>query len=236
MSRSTAGLILTAVISLSGYNAVWAQADSSDNKPIEQPELRFPAGAKQSGQCQASFDVNPQGETENIQILSCTDNIYEWPSEAALRRFKYSPKPTWRRGLKTKLTFQLKNEFGIEVAEPKPIDPSVTPEFIAEVELYNTTRKASKSRKRESEYCCFDYAVSDLGSAYNVYARKCSSEDAEILHGSGFDIRGWEFQPALKNSIAVSSRGYSDILWYRKNGRLVYRGTDEDKAEYCPAP
>ena len=54
--------------------------------------------------------------------------------------------------------------------------------------------------------------------------------------GTGYKIREWDFDPALKNQLAVSSTGYQAILWFRDNARKVYRGKEEDIAQYCAAP
>ncbi len=202
------------------------------DQPIEKPQLRFPSGAKQSGVCHATFDVKPDGTPDNIQVKHCTDNIYNWPSEVAVGKFKYTPKASWRRNQKTKLSYDLANEFGIRMPVPDPIDPSIIPDEPAIVDSYFGTRKGGRHRHRNSMYCCFDYAVSNRGYAFNVEATKCSSDDAEAIHGSGFDIRSWKFDPAIKNELGISTGGYSDILFYRDGGR-VYLGTEDDAAEYC---
>jgi len=208
------------------------QAFAQSDQPIERPELRFPAGAKQSGVCEASFDVKPDGTPDNIRITSCTDNIYEWPSQVAVGKFKYSPKADWRRNQKTKLTFDLENEFGIRMPVPDPVNVRVIPEERAIVDSYFGTKENSRHRQRESEYCCYDYSVSNSGYAFNVVAKKCSSDDAEAIYGTGFDIRSWKFDPAIKDELGISTSGYSDMLWFRKNGR-VYLGTEDDVAEFC---
>lgn len=208
--------------------------NSSSDKPIVTPKLNFPAEARQSGSCMAKFDVNPQGEPENIQISDCTDNLYEWPSTTAVRKFRYTPKPIWRRGKTSKLSFDLANEFGIKTAVPGPVE--LAPAEKATVDSYGDTRKPSSSRKADNAYCCYDYSVSDRGDAFNVFVKKCSSQDMQEIFGSGYEIRNWDFNPALKNDLAVSSTGYKAILWFKDNGRKVYRGKEEDIAQHCSAP
>ncbi len=211
---------------------ICTQAEAQSDQPIEKPQLRFPAGAKQSGVCQATFDVNPEGTPDNIRITSCTDNIYEWPSEVAVGKFKYSPKSTWRRNQKTKLSYDLANEFGIVMPVPDPVDPNVIPDETAVIDSYFGTREGGRHRHRDSLYCCYDYSISNRGYAFNVVATHCSSEDAKAIHGSGFDIREWKFDPAIKDELGISTSGYSDILFFRDGGR-VYLGTEDDIAKYC---
>jgi len=239
---------MSAVVALcffSGQTAftqgIGVQMTDKNAKPVNQPPPNFPAGAKQSGFCDARFDVNTEGTPENITIYKCSDNLYEWPSEVSVKKFEYEPKivggsAVWRRGVETRLVYQLKSEFGIRIPEPEAVDTAVTPDDLATVLSLDLTKKARKARTKDNTYCCYTYSVSQTGSPFNVVAEKCSNEDTLEIFGSGYDIRQWRFQPALKGGERISSRGYKDVVWFVRNGQKVYRGTPEDVTQYCPAP
>ena len=58
------------------------------------------------------FDVTPQGQTANIEVIDSTNSCFNRAATRAAERWKYQPKivdntPEWRRGVETQFTFQL---------------------------------------------------------------------------------------------------------------------------------
>lgn len=214
-----------------------AQTDTvEDNqpKPIFAAPPVFPMGAHLSGSCDAIFDLNTEGEPENIQILQCTDNLFEWSATAAIRKFRFKKEDGGTKGLKQRLAYNLMNEFGQKLPVPDPVVSGVVPDEPAKIKTYGLTKKPRRNMKSNTPWCCFEYSVSDTGTPFNVVAKKCSSDIDEEIFGTGFDIREWVYAAALKDNNAISTDGYYEMLWYYNNGQRVYRGSPEHIAQYCP--
>lgn len=57
------------------------------------------------------FDISPQGETANIEVIDSTDSCYERSAVRALRQWRYNPKvvngePVWQYGRQATVEFQ----------------------------------------------------------------------------------------------------------------------------------
>jgi len=77
---------------------------------------RFLSGDK-SGHCRMRFDVSPEGAPFNIVSTYCTQSILERASIKSVEKWKYNPKmqdgrPIARRGVETKIVFQLQDDRG----------------------------------------------------------------------------------------------------------------------------
>lgn len=211
------------------------QADQQPEPIFVAPPV-FPIGAHLSGSCDATFDLNLEGEPENIQILHCTDNLFEWSATAAIRKFRFKKEDGGTKGLKQRLAYNLMNEFGQKMPVPDPVVSGTVPDEPAKIKTYGLTKKPRRSMKSNTPWCCFEYSVSDTGTPFNVRAKKCSTDIDQEIFGTGFDIREWTYAAALKNNNAISTDGYYEMLWYYNNGQKVYRGNAEQIAQHCPKP
>lgn len=81
-----------------------------------------PRRAKKSGYCTVDFDINTLGETENIKIASCSDDVYKKASLRNVKKTKFYPKMengvavprvNWRK----RIRFSLTDEFGRYIPE-----------------------------------------------------------------------------------------------------------------------
>ncbi len=87
-----------------------------DAQPLVRIEPQYPerctsrAGAVEIVQVQ--FDVDPQGQTANAQVIDSTNSCLNRAAIRAVERWKYQPKivdneAQWRRGVVTQFRFQL---------------------------------------------------------------------------------------------------------------------------------
>ncbi|MEP6341681.1 MAG: energy transducer TonB [Maricaulaceae bacterium] len=88
-----------------------------DAVPLVRIPPIMPPAANKSGACKLLFDVNAKGQTTNIQIISCTDDLYSYASRKSLSRWQYNPKikngvPVSRCDVETKITFRLIDKDG----------------------------------------------------------------------------------------------------------------------------
>ncbi len=61
------------------------------------------------------FDVTPDGTTTNIEVIDSTNSCFNRTVVRSVQRWKYQPKivdnePQWRRGVQTRLVYQLTDE------------------------------------------------------------------------------------------------------------------------------
>ncbi len=96
----------------------------------EQPIIRiapvFPSRFSQgnySGYCNVRFDVNAQGQTFNVQTLSCTNSQLNAPTIKSVQKWFYKAKiqngrAVSRSGLETKIRFDLSDERGRKLPLP----------------------------------------------------------------------------------------------------------------------
>ena len=96
------------------------------NDADEQPMVRvppiMPMRAERSGHCVLRFDVGIDGKPFNIEAVYCTESIFRRPSIRAAAKWNYNPKirngqPVIRRGLKTNIQFDLRDENGAIIPE-----------------------------------------------------------------------------------------------------------------------
>jgi len=228
-------ITMTALTALGVTIAAGAQEAEQPVPTVKAPPV-FPMGAKLSGNCLAQFDLNAEGEPENIEIIQCTDNLFEWSATAAIRKFRFDKKDGGAKGLKQGLSYNLLSEFGQKLPVPDPVSPGIVPDEPAKIKSYSMTKKPRNSFKPDTPWCCFEYSISDNGTPFNVYSKKCSTEIDKEIFGTGFDIREWVYAAALKNDNAISTGGHKAMLFYHNEGQRVYRGSDTQYAKYCPAP
>ncbi|MEZ5893269.1 MAG: energy transducer TonB [Parvularculaceae bacterium] len=79
--------------------------------PPQYPE-RCMARAKASESVQVQFDVTPDGQTTNIQVIESSNSCLNSAAVRSVERWKYQPKivdnaAQWRRGVQTVVRFQL---------------------------------------------------------------------------------------------------------------------------------
>ncbi|GLQ19898.1 energy transducer TonB [Algimonas porphyrae] len=93
-----------------------------DAQPLVRIPPQMPARAEKSGHCRMRFDVSPEGQPFNIQATYCTQDLFRRNSVRSVERWKYNPKiqdgrPIGRKGVETKITFQLADERGNVIPE-----------------------------------------------------------------------------------------------------------------------
>ena len=90
-----------------------------DARPIERQAPRYPAGCRASSRDRQyvllEFDVNTEGETENIKIVESTRKCFEQTSIRAVEKWKYEPRvvegePVKRTGVQTQITFVIADD------------------------------------------------------------------------------------------------------------------------------
>lgn len=97
----------------------------------------MPWQAKYSGHCQIMFDVASTGETKNVRIRGCTQEIFAEPALYAVSEWRYLPaisgnQPVIRKDVKTKMTFRLRDQDGNVLPEPAGFeDGSENPPYVA---------------------------------------------------------------------------------------------------------
>jgi len=81
-----------------------------------------PRRATKSGRCMVDFDINILGETENIEIVSCSDDVFAKSSIRNVKKMKFYPKMengvavprlNWRKSIR----FAIVDENGTYIAE-----------------------------------------------------------------------------------------------------------------------
>lgn len=76
----------------------------------------IPAKSVRSGVCQVRFYVLPDGSTDNVHIKTCSEKMFESSSIEAVRRYRYYPKFSEGRvvksGVQTTLRYEMRNKKG----------------------------------------------------------------------------------------------------------------------------
>ena len=98
-----------------GKNDVSFTVADRDEQPLVRGEQRYPRRALErglEGTCTMGFDLNPDGTTTNISVISCTNQVFGREGVRAVERYKYAPKiidgeAVVRRGLQIELVWQL---------------------------------------------------------------------------------------------------------------------------------
>lgn len=112
-SKTALALTLSALIGMT----LWLQqpvqaADAADDiKPIMRVEPRYPlvaAQAKIEGYIVAEFDIQPDGQVKNIQVLkSVPAQVFDKEAVRALQQWAYSPSATGVKRAKVQLDFMM---------------------------------------------------------------------------------------------------------------------------------
>ncbi len=82
--------------------------------PPQYPD-RCQGRAGESENVVLQFDVTPDGQTTNIQVIDTTNSCFNGAAVRSVQRWKYQPKivdnqAQWRRGVVTQITFNLAEE------------------------------------------------------------------------------------------------------------------------------
>ena len=90
--------------------------------PIYRQTPIMPARAERSGHCDVMFDVNADGATYNVRVVSCSQTLFARASTKAAYKWKYRPQTISgqaqdRRGVRTTITFNLIDEHGNLISE-----------------------------------------------------------------------------------------------------------------------
>jgi len=88
-----------------------------DLTPIFRAAPIMPMRADRSGFCKMIFDVNADGTTYNVRMLTCSQNLFARASTKSVGKWKYRPqtiggKAVPRTGLRTTISFKLMDEHG----------------------------------------------------------------------------------------------------------------------------
>lgn len=93
-----------------------------DEQPIVRIPPVMPMRAEKSGHCKMRFAVSPQGQPFNIIATYCTSSIFKRASIKSVGKWKYNAKvvdgsAVVRRGVETKITFNLTGDRGRRIPE-----------------------------------------------------------------------------------------------------------------------
>ena len=85
-----------------------------DAQPLVRLQPQYPPRAAErgtEGSCSFTFDVTPQGNPTNFEIIDCP-SVFRRSSERAVEKWRYEPKivdgnPVWRRGVVSSFDYQL---------------------------------------------------------------------------------------------------------------------------------
>lgn len=91
-------------------------------QPIVRIPAMMPPRAERSGHCQLKFDIGNTGSPNNIEIIYCTEALFEKPSLKSVKLWKYSVKmedgkPSNARGVESKVSYQLLDACGNIIPE-----------------------------------------------------------------------------------------------------------------------
>lgn len=95
---------------------------NQDETPLFRVEPVMPPRAQRSGHCVVKFNLSADGAPYDITAQSCSQNLFERPSIKAVNKWKYKAKivegqRVARKGLTTRLSFNLSDEFGKIIPE-----------------------------------------------------------------------------------------------------------------------
>ena len=98
------------------------QVSDRDAQPLVRIPPVMPANAEKSGHCKLRFDVDIDGNPENIVTTFCTQRLFENASIESVAKWKYNPKyvkgrAIGRSGVETKVKFWFLDEKGNIVPE-----------------------------------------------------------------------------------------------------------------------
>ena len=89
----------------------------ADASPCHRVPAAPPPDASGSGSCRIKFDVSPFGRVKNLDVTSCTHDVFHDSTRLAAIRWRYYPKledgvPVWREGMVSQMTFRMSDEDG----------------------------------------------------------------------------------------------------------------------------
>lgn len=98
-----------------GSGDVSFDVSDRDAQPMVRIPPQYPPRAAErgtEGYCLMQFDVTPDGTPTNIVAVDCSSSLFERSSIRAVERWRYEPKiqngnAVWRRGVQTRLDYQL---------------------------------------------------------------------------------------------------------------------------------
>ena len=93
-----------------------------DAQPLVRIPPIMPPRAEKSGHCNVRFDVSPEGQPFNVNIIFCSSSVFKRASTKSVAKWKYQPKivsglPVSRTGVETTITFKLTDERGRLIPE-----------------------------------------------------------------------------------------------------------------------
>ena len=93
-----------------------------DAQPLVRIPPIMPPRAEKSGHCKVRFDVSPTGQPFNVDTTYCSSSVFKSASVKSVEKWKYQPKiqdgiAVGRRGVESKITFQLADERGNLIPE-----------------------------------------------------------------------------------------------------------------------
>jgi TonB family protein len=90
--------------------------------PLKRVPPRMPSSARRSGHVYVTFDVDPDGTPENIEIVSSSSKKFEQPALKSVEKWQYSKlepdaDPENRKGISTKIVYRLRDRSGNIIPE-----------------------------------------------------------------------------------------------------------------------
>lgn len=212
-----------------------AVAQSGDGAQPAQPIIRIPpfmpAKIKRSGQCDVRYDVTPQGLTENVEVVRCTEPMFARGSMKNVSKWRYAPSDGGQQGVETKISYRFMDKAG-EIVPALPMPRRVeNPEIAATLKSRGGVKKAKDKHKTAGEYCCFRYGIDGDGQVFGIMLGSCKTSKYDGKREAATGLRGMTFTPAMDGGEAVVTGGGQTLFWISKS--KAYLGTDADQAAYC---
>lgn len=98
------------------------EVSDRDAQPLFRIPPIMPPRAEKSGHCKVKFDVSPEGKPFNVIATYCTETWFRRSSIRSVEKWRYNPEivegvAVQRKGLETKVNFQLADEYGNIIPE-----------------------------------------------------------------------------------------------------------------------
>lgn len=106
-----------------GLCECWPYENYKDKAvPLKRVPPKAPSSARASGHVYVKFDVNDDGEPENISIVSASNSVFEKPALKSVEKWEYSKRGPDvdienRKNITTKITFKMLDRSGNLVPE-----------------------------------------------------------------------------------------------------------------------
>ena len=178
----------------------------------------MPPLAVQSGHCKFAVKVGQDGNSETVDIKSCTDSIFKQETLNSANLWQYS-KNLAGEIIEQNMTFRLTDESGeiIPEAEPAKIFADDLPKEAKAAALVHAMYPAKYPWYRlgvKQGYCCVDFSVSQIGTPFNVDVRGCTDPKFKVTAEEA--IRWRKYTPAKLNGKDVSVAGHQTSLDFYK--------------------